>query len=104
MNTRTGRKRGMYSMATSEEVAQLAGVSRATVSRVLNGSARISEEARTRVHDAMAKLGYEPDVAAQSLVRQRSRMIVLNLSLSRLVQTENYFYVDMLRYLEEEAI
>lgn len=91
-------------MATSEEVAQLAGVSRATVSRALNGSARISEEARTRVHEAMAKLGYEPDIAAQSLVRQRSRMIVLSLSLARLVQTENYFYTDMLKCIEQEAI
>ncbi|HXZ05442.1 MAG TPA: LacI family DNA-binding transcriptional regulator, partial [Ktedonobacteraceae bacterium] len=35
-------------MATSEEVAQYAGVSRATVSRILNGSARVSDEARAR--------------------------------------------------------
>lgn len=97
-------------MATSEEVAQLAGVSRATVSRVLNGSARISEEARTRVHEAMTALGYEPDVVAQSLVRRRSRTIALNLldqedgfSLSRLGQTANYFYIDMLRCIEQEA-
>jgi LacI family transcriptional regulator len=97
-------------MATSEEVAQLAGVSRATVSRVLNGSARISEEARERVHAAMTKLGYEPDVVAQSLVRRRSRMIALSLldqkdsfSLSRLGQTANYFYIDMLRCIEQEA-
>src|SRR5712692_1218680 len=66
-------------MATSEDVAQLAGVSRATVSRVLNGSARISEEARARVHAAMTTLEYEPDVVAQSLVRRRSRMIALSL-------------------------
>ena len=59
-------------MATSEEVARLAGVSRATVSRALNGSARISDKARERVHDAITVLGYEPDVVAQSLVRQRS--------------------------------
>lgn len=91
-------------MTTSEEVARLAGVSRATVSRVLNGSAHISPEARARVHEAMMKLGYEPDIAAQSLVRQRSRMIVLNMSLSRLVETENYFYTYMLKCIEQEAI
>ena len=97
-------------MATSEEVAQVAGVSRATVSRVLNGSTRISEEARTRVHEAMSALGYEPDVVAQSLVRRRSRTIALNLldqedgfSLSRLGQTANYFDIDMLRCIEQEA-
>jgi LacI family transcriptional regulator len=70
---------------------------------VLNGSARISENVRTRVQEAMAKLGYEPDIAAQSLVRQRSRMIVLSLSLSRLAQTESYFYTDMLKCIEQEA-
>ena len=97
-------------MATSEEVAQLAGVSRATVSRFLNGSARISEEARERVHSAMTTLGYEPDIVAQSMVRRRSRMIALSLldqkdgfSLSRLGQTANYFYIDMLRCIEQEA-
>ena len=98
-------------MATSEEVAQLAGVSRATVSRVLNGSARISEEARERVHAAITTLGYEPDVVAQSLVRRRSRVIALSLldqkdafSLSRLGQTANYFYIDMLKCIEQEAV
>lgn len=97
-------------MATSEEVARLAGVSRATVSRVLNGSARISEEARERVHTAMTTLGYEPDIVAQSLVRRRSRVIALSLldqnngfSLSRLGQTANYFYIDMLKCIEQEA-
>ncbi len=97
-------------MATSAEVAQRAGVSRATVSRVLNGSARISEDAKSRVYAAMAELGYEPDVVAQSLVRQRSRTIALsmldrddNRTLSRLGETANYFYIDMLRYIEQES-
>lgn len=97
-------------MATSTEVAQLAGVSRATVSRVLNGSARISEDAKTRVYAAMAELGYEPDVVAQSLVRQRSRTIALSLldredslALSRLGETANYFYIDMLKCIEQES-
>src|SRR5947207_10372789 len=67
------RRRRSHAMATSEEVAKLAGVSRATVSRVLNGSARTSDAVRSRVHAAMKALGYEPDVVAQSLVRQRSR-------------------------------
>src|SRR5215471_17509172 len=68
-----------FYMATSEEVARFAGVSRATVSRALNGSARVSPEARERVHAAIAALGYQPDVVAQSLVRQRARVIAVNL-------------------------
>jgi LacI family transcriptional regulator len=53
------------------DVARLAGVSRATVSYVLNGQANgrvtISEETRQRVINAIAELGYEPDASAQAL-------------------------------------
>lgn len=98
-------------MATSEEVARLAGVSRATVSRALNGSARVSDEARERVHAAIATLGYEPDVIAQSLVRQRSQVIAVSfftqdeeLPLSHLGQTAHYFYLGVLENIEREAV
>ncbi len=98
-------------MATSEEVAQLAGVSRATVSRALNGSARVSDEVRKRVQDAIATLEYEPDVIAQSLVRQRSRVLALSffaenneLPLSHLGLTSQYFYLDVLHNIEREAV
>ncbi|GHO46667.1 LacI family DNA-binding transcriptional regulator [Ktedonospora formicarum] len=97
-------------MITSEQVARLAGVSRTTVSRVLNGTGRISEEVRQRVLEAAATLGYEPNVVAQSMVRQRSRTIVLGmfhveegLSFSRLGETKHYFYLDVLKYIEAEA-
>jgi len=98
-------------MVTSEEVAQLAGVSRATVSRALNGSAKVSEEARKRVHAAIAKLGYEPDVVAQSLVRQRARVIAVNLfpqgydlPFAHLGQTSLYFYLGVVENIEREAV
>ena len=98
-------------MATSEEVARLAGVSRATVSRALNGSARVSDEARARVHAAITTLGYEPDVVAQSLVRQRSRTIAVNLfpeddepPLAHLGRTGQYFYLSVVENIEREAI
>src|SRR3989441_306981 len=98
-------------MATSEEVARLAGVSRATVSRALNGSARISDEARERVHAAVTALGYEPDMVAQSLARQRSRVIAVaffpepnGLPLSHLGQTALYFYLGVVENIEREAV
>ncbi len=54
-----------------KDVAQKAGVSRSTVSYVLNDQTQlkipISDETRQRVMDAIAALGYEPDARAQSL-------------------------------------
>lgn len=64
---------------TQKDVAELAGVSRSTVSFIVNGQGDqrvpISEETRQRVLDAIATLGYEPDVRAQALRRGSSRTI-----------------------------
>lgn len=61
--------------ATLEEVAQAAGASRATVSRVVNGSPRVSPNVRRSVERAVAQLGYVPNRAARSLVMRRSDSI-----------------------------
>ncbi len=58
--------------ATLEEVAQAAGVSRATVSRVVNGSTKVSPEIRRTVEREVTRLGYVPNRAARSLVTRRS--------------------------------
>ncbi|WP_243859297.1 LacI family DNA-binding transcriptional regulator [Amycolatopsis arida] len=58
-------------------MATAAGVSRATVSRVINGSPRVSPEARARVEAAIARLGYVPNHAARSLVMRRTDSIAL---------------------------
>jgi DNA-binding LacI/PurR family transcriptional regulator len=65
---------------TLEQVAALAGVSTATVSRVLNHSPRVSATARTSVEEAVAELGYVPNPAARSLVRRRTDTIALVIS------------------------
>ncbi|WP_018502719.1 LacI family DNA-binding transcriptional regulator [Parafrankia discariae] len=62
---------------TLEAVAELAGVSRATVSRVVNGSLRVSPAAHAAVTRAIAELGYVPNQAARSLVTRRTDTIVL---------------------------
>ena len=62
---------------TLEQVAALAGVSRATVSRVVNGSPRVSPAVRAQVERAVAKLGYVPNRAARSLVTRRADSIAL---------------------------
>ncbi|MGM0879823.1 MAG: LacI family DNA-binding transcriptional regulator [Bacillota bacterium] len=61
--------------ATIKEVAAEAKVSTATVSRVLNNSLRVSDEARRRVSEAIAKLHYEPSAIARSLKQDKTFMI-----------------------------
>lgn len=64
---------------TSKDVARLAGVSRTTVSLVLNNipNSRISEETRQKVLNAAKELNYQPNVLAQSLKTKRSKIIGL---------------------------
>ncbi|MEU9014850.1 LacI family DNA-binding transcriptional regulator [Streptomyces sp. NPDC048479] len=64
---------------TSADVARLAGVSRATVSYVLNNTSavRISEPTRRRVHEAAEELGYVPHAAARSLRAGHTRTVLL---------------------------
>jgi DNA-binding LacI/PurR family transcriptional regulator len=63
--------------ATLEAVARVAGVSRATVSRVVNESPRVSPDVRLAVEAAIRQLGYSPNRAARSLVTRRSDSIAV---------------------------
>ncbi|AXG78001.1 LacI family DNA-binding transcriptional regulator [Streptomyces paludis] len=62
---------------TLEEVAVRAGVGRGTVSRVINGSPRVSERTRAAVEAAVAELGYVPNRAARALAANRADAIAL---------------------------
>ncbi|NUR60589.1 MAG: LacI family DNA-binding transcriptional regulator [Catenulispora sp.] len=68
------------SAPTLETVAAEAGVSRATVSRVVNGSPKVSEDVRAAVEAAVARLGYVPNRAARSLVTRRTGSVALVVS------------------------
>jgi len=57
---------------TIKVVAQAAGVSTQTVSRVMNNTSYVSAETRLRVEDVVAQLGYRPSTLARSLIQQRS--------------------------------
>jgi DNA-binding LacI/PurR family transcriptional regulator len=57
------------SRVTISDVSSAAGVSAATVSRVLNGTAKVDSSLVTRVNDAVRELGYRPNAAAQGLAR-----------------------------------
>lgn len=62
---------------TLDEVARLAGVSRATASRAINGGIRVSPGARAAVESAVQTLGYTPNPAARSLVTRRTDSVAL---------------------------
>lgn len=60
---------------TLEDVAQEAGVSPMTVSRVVNNTGRMSEETRQHVREVIARLNYRPSRAARTLVTNQTMMI-----------------------------
>ena len=71
MNARGGKP------PTLETVAEAAGVSRATVSRVVNDSTTVAPQIRAAVEEAIARLGYVPNRAARSLVTRRTDSVAL---------------------------
>lgn len=60
-----------------QDVAQAAGVSVSTVSRVLNGKVDVAEETQTRIQKVIAQLGYTSSLAARSMRGQRNNLIGL---------------------------
>ena len=78
---------------TLEAVARRAGVSRATVSRVVNGSTTVAVAIRDAVNAAVEELGYVPNQAARSLVTQRTESIALILpeTASRVFSDDLFF-------------
>jgi len=64
-------------MATMQDVSRRAGVAVSTVSRVLNGTAKISQATREAVFQAVEELNYRPNVLAQSLSKQQTNTIGL---------------------------
>lgn len=72
--SRTG---GLEANLTLEDIGRLAGVSRSTVSRVINDQASVRPEVRERVQDVISRTGYTPNVAARTLVSGRSGVIGL---------------------------
>ncbi|MDI2131657.1 LacI family DNA-binding transcriptional regulator [Yinghuangia seranimata] len=67
----------MTDQPTLETVAAVAGVSRATVSRVINNSPKVSPQVREAVEAAIASTGYVPNRAARTLVTRRTDSVAL---------------------------
>ena len=85
-------------MATIREVAKLAGVSPATVSRVMNGTANVDDEKKNRVLDAIEQTGFQPNQLARALFKNSSRLVGLIVP-----NIDNPFFSELAREIEEEA-
>ena len=82
-------------MATIYEVAKTAGVSLATVSRVINGNSNVRENTKEKVEQAMLQLGYQPSSIAQSLASNRSNRVGIVVA-----ELDGPFYSNMLATVE----
>lgn len=84
-------------MATSiKDVAREAGVSIATVSRVLNDIDVVNEETKQKVVEAIKKLGYRPNIVARSLKTQKTKTIGILIP-----DISNQFYPEVVRGAED---
>ncbi|KXK60591.1 LacI family transcriptional regulator [Micromonospora rosaria] len=93
----------MAQRPTLEEVARRAGVSRATVSRVVNGSTTVAGPIQEAVRRAVAELGYVPNLAARSLVTHRTDSIALVLpEAATRVFSDDHFFPGIIRGVSRE--
>lgn len=85
-------------MPTISDVAAKAGVSVATVSRVINGSSKVSPETLIKVKQAIAELNYRPNLLGRALRKTKSeRVLVL------LPNIANPFYAEIVKGIEDVA-
>ncbi len=85
-------------MASIRDVARIAKVSPATVSRVMNGTANVDEDKRKRVMEAIDETGFVPNEVARSLFKKSARLIGLILP-----SIENPFFAQLAGAIERKA-
>jgi DNA-binding LacI/PurR family transcriptional regulator len=84
---------------TLDDVARAAGVSSATVSRVINNFPRVAADTRQRVHEAIARLHYTPNFAGRLLATKRAHTLGLIIT-----DITNPFYPEVVRGVEAAAL
>jgi LacI family transcriptional regulator len=85
-------------LTTISDVARQAGVSKVTVSRVLNNAPNVNHATRRRIEQAIQELGYVPNVAARSLRSKRTRSLALIVP-----DITNSFWTTVARGVEDAA-
>ncbi len=86
-------------MTNIHHVAKEAGVSVATVSRVLNGQNSVTYKTKLKVEEAINKLNYEPSVLGRNLRNSESRILLILIP-----QISNPFYTEIIKGIEQTAI
>ncbi|MDG0858513.1 LacI family DNA-binding transcriptional regulator [Staphylococcus equorum] len=89
----------MISLATIKEVARLAGCSVATVSRAINNNGYVKAQTRAQIESAITQLKYQPNEAARTLYKRKSKMIGLLLP-----DISNPFFTLIARGVEDVAL
>lgn len=84
-------------MTTISKVAERAGVSRTTVSHVINHADRVSEPLRRKVQEAIDALGYQPNPQARSLRTGRTNLIAVLIP-----DIQNPFYTELVGVIQSE--
>lgn len=85
-------------MISIRDVARLAGVSPSTVSRVMNGTAKVNEEKQQKVEQVVRETGFRPNEAARTLYKKSAHIIGVVVP-----DIENPFFNAMAKAIEEEA-
>ena len=81
--------------ATIKDIAKLVGVSPSTVSRVINGTASISDETKEKINKAMKELDYHPNSFARSLVNGNTFTIGLVIDAGNRDAFSNAFFIQL---------
>jgi DNA-binding LacI/PurR family transcriptional regulator len=95
----SGTRRPGRARPTIYDVARLAGVSTATVSRALNGTGQIAPATRAAIEDAVVQLGYRPNTIARSLVTKSTETIAFLLP-----DITNPFYAALVSGIQQVAL
>jgi len=93
------QEKGIYQMATIKDVAKLAHVSVATVSRVINQKGYVNETTKELVLEAIQELQYVPNELARSLFKKQSRIIGIIVP-----HLTSYYFAELLEVIEDITV
>ena len=84
-------------MSTINDVAKAAGVSPATVSRVLNNTAPVNAKTREKIEKVMKELNYQPSMIARGMRKQQSKILAVLVPSST-----NPFHIKLFEHIENK--